>query len=228
MTGPTAAVVVVNWNGADVLEPCLASLRPAVAAGAEVVVVDNASTDGSPDLVARVLPGARLVRRATNDGFAAGVTAGVAATAADVVLLLNNDAVAAPGWLAAMLAPFSGPGADDLGAVTGRVLYVAAHPDDENTRLLAYLANARIIKAGLEKAGLRCFGGTNAPYVWARTPKGTSSWDFFDFLLSRAHVVTTPGSGFGPSGEGYIRLSAFGKRKDTERAVERIQAALRK
>ncbi len=91
----------------------------------------------------------------------------------------------------------------------------------------AYLANARIIKDGLEAAGLRCFGGTNAPYVWARTPGGMSSWDFFDLLLSQANVVTTPGSGFGPSGEGYVRLSAFGKRKDTERAVERIQAALK-
>jgi LL-diaminopimelate aminotransferase len=90
----------------------------------------------------------------------------------------------------------------------------------------AYLANARTIKEGLEKAGLRCFGGANAPYVWARTPDRMSSWDFFDLLLSQAHVVTTPGSGFGPSGEGYIRLSAFGRRKDTERAVERIQAAL--
>jgi LL-diaminopimelate aminotransferase len=90
----------------------------------------------------------------------------------------------------------------------------------------AYLANARTIKEGLEAAGLRCFGGTNAPYVWARTPGGMSSWDFFDLLLAEAHVVTTPGSGFGPSGEGYIRLSAFGKRADTARAVERIQAAL--
>ncbi len=122
MTARTAAVVVVNWNGADVLGPCLASLRPAVEAGAEVVVVDNASTDGSPDLVADVLPEALLVRRPSNDGFAAGVTAGATATTADVVLLLNNDAVASPGWLTAMLAPFERPGAERLGAVTGRVL----------------------------------------------------------------------------------------------------------
>ena len=91
-----------------------------------------------------------------------------------------------------------------------------------------YLANARIIRQGLEKAGLTCFGGTNAPYVWARTPGGMSSWDFFDLLLREAHVVTTPGSGFGPSGEGYIRLSAFGRRRDTERAVASVQAALGK
>jgi LL-diaminopimelate aminotransferase len=91
-----------------------------------------------------------------------------------------------------------------------------------------YLENARIIREGLIAVGLTCFGGTNAPYIWARTPGGARSWDFFDRLLLEAHVVTTPGSGFGPSGEGYIRLSAFGKRKDTLRAVERIQAALGK
>lgn len=92
----------------------------------------------------------------------------------------------------------------------------------------AYLENARIIRDGLVQAGLTCFGGTNAPYVWARAPGGLSSWDFFDRLLREAHVVTTPGSGFGPSGEGYIRLSAFGRRGDTERAVASIQAALGK
>lgn len=91
-----------------------------------------------------------------------------------------------------------------------------------------YLENARIIREGLTRAGLTCFGGTNAPYIWARTPGGMSSWDFFDKLLREAHVVTTPGSGFGPSGEGYIRLSAFGRRGDTERAVAAIQAALGK
>jgi LL-diaminopimelate aminotransferase len=91
-----------------------------------------------------------------------------------------------------------------------------------------YLQNARIIREGLQAVGLTCHGGTNAPYIWARTPGGARSWDFFDRLLEEAHVVTTPGAGFGPAGEGYIRLSAFGKRGDTERAVERIQAALRK
>jgi len=91
-----------------------------------------------------------------------------------------------------------------------------------------YLENARIIREGLGRAGLTCFGGTNAPYVWARAPRRLSSWDFFDLLLNEAHVVTTPGSGFGPSGEGYIRLSAFGRRRDTERAVASIKATLDK
>ena len=91
-----------------------------------------------------------------------------------------------------------------------------------------YLEHARVIREGLTAIGLTCHGGTNAPYVWLRTPGGLPSWDFFDLLLREAHVVTTPGSGFGPSGEGYIRLSAFGRRRDTERAVASIQAALGK
>ncbi|HET6437569.1 MAG TPA: LL-diaminopimelate aminotransferase [Anaeromyxobacter sp.] len=89
-----------------------------------------------------------------------------------------------------------------------------------------YLENARIIRQGLADAGLSCVGGTNAPYVWARAPGKMSSWDFFDLLLNQAHVVVTPGSGFGPSGEGYVRLSAFGRRGDTERAVAAVRAVL--
>lgn len=116
----TCAVVVVNWNGADVLPACLRSLAPVVEE-AEVVVVDNDSTDGSADLVPSLLPGARLIRAGRNGGFAAGADIGIRATTADVVLLLNNDAVAAPGWLSAMVRPFAQPGSEDLGAVTGRV-----------------------------------------------------------------------------------------------------------
>ena len=86
-----------------------------------------------------------------------------------------------------------------------------------------YLENARIVREGLQAAGLTVYGGTNAPYLWVKTPRGLSSWDFFDALLERAHVVSTPGSGFGPSGEGYLRLTAFGQRDQTEEAVERIR-----
>ncbi|MBC5737515.1 LL-diaminopimelate aminotransferase [Lawsonibacter faecis] len=85
-----------------------------------------------------------------------------------------------------------------------------------------YLNNARVIKSGLEQAGLTVYGGVNAPYIWARTPEGVGSWDFFDTLLHKACVVTTPGAGFGPAGEGYIRLTAFGGAEATEEAVERI------
>ena len=89
-----------------------------------------------------------------------------------------------------------------------------------------YLNNARIIKEGLAAAGLTVYGGINAPYIWAQTPKGISSWDFFDVLLKRACVVTTPGAGFGPSGEGYIRLTAFGDADATQEAVARIREIL--
>jgi LL-diaminopimelate aminotransferase len=86
-----------------------------------------------------------------------------------------------------------------------------------------YMANAQIIRDGLAAQGFRVFAGVNAPYIWLKTPDGMSSWDFFDRLLERAHVVGTPGSGFGPSGEGYFRLSAFGNREDVEEAVRRIR-----
>ena len=89
-----------------------------------------------------------------------------------------------------------------------------------------YLRNAQVIRQGLEKAGLTVYGGVDAPYIWARTPEGVGSWDFFDKLLHQACVVTTPGAGFGPSGEGYIRLTAFGDAAATQEAVERIVKVL--
>ena len=85
-----------------------------------------------------------------------------------------------------------------------------------------YRANARVIREGLTAAGLTCFGGTDAPYIWLKTPDGVGSWDFFDQVLDRANVATTPGAGFGPSGEGYIRLTAFGDAGATKTAVERV------
>jgi LL-diaminopimelate aminotransferase len=86
-----------------------------------------------------------------------------------------------------------------------------------------YMENARIIREGLTAAGITCFGGVNAPYIWLETPEGMTSWDFFDKLLHECHVVGTPGSGFGPSGEGYFRLSAFGDRDNVTTAVQRIK-----
>jgi LL-diaminopimelate aminotransferase len=91
-----------------------------------------------------------------------------------------------------------------------------------------YMNNARVIREGLAAAGLTVYGGVNAPYIWAKIPGGGSSWDFFDLLLKEANVVTTPGAGFGPSGEGYIRLTAFGDAAATREAVERIGAFLKK
>ena len=81
------------------------------------------------------------------------------------------------------------------------------------------MANAARIRFGLEGMGLKVYGGVHAPYLWMKTPGGMGSWEFFDKLLSEAHVVGTPGAGFGPSGEGFFRLSAFGHREDVESAV---------
>ena len=90
-----------------------------------------------------------------------------------------------------------------------------------------YMANAQHIKRSLEALGLVVFGGDHAPYLWMKTPGGVSSWGFFDQLLNEAHVVGTPGSGFGPGGEGYFRLSAFGHRENVERAVDSIEKNLK-
>ena len=86
-----------------------------------------------------------------------------------------------------------------------------------------YMENARIIRQSLEYLGLTTYGGINAPYIWLKTPDGTGSWEFFDKLLNEMQIVTTPGVGFGPSGEGFVRLTAFGKKEDTLEAMERIR-----
>ncbi len=86
-----------------------------------------------------------------------------------------------------------------------------------------YMANARIMKEALESTGLKVFGGENAPYLWVKTPDEVNSWKFFEQMLYEANVVGTPGVGFGPSGEGYIRLTAFGERADCEEAMKRIR-----
>jgi LL-diaminopimelate aminotransferase len=84
------------------------------------------------------------------------------------------------------------------------------------------MGNAKIIYEGLKGAGYEVYGGVNAPYIWLRTPGNMTSWEFFDQLLTQSGIVGTPGSGFGPSGEHYFRLTAFGSRENTTRAVERI------
>lgn len=85
-----------------------------------------------------------------------------------------------------------------------------------------YMENARIMREGLTDAGIQVFGGKNAPYLWVKTPEGFTSWQFFDHLLNEANIVSTPGVGFGPSGEGYLRLTAFGQREDCIEAIQRI------
>ena len=86
-----------------------------------------------------------------------------------------------------------------------------------------YRENAKIIKEGLEEAGFTVYGGVNSPYIWLKVPEGMTSWEFFDKLLEEVNIVGTPGSGFGPHGEGYFRLTAFGTRENTQEAIERIK-----
>ena len=83
-----------------------------------------------------------------------------------------------------------------------------------------------MIKEGLEAAGFTVYGAVNSPYIWCKTPEGVGSWEFFDKLLTEANIITTPGAGFGPSGEGYFRLTAFGSRESTRAAMERIRSVL--
>ncbi|TXK72413.1 LL-diaminopimelate aminotransferase [Paenibacillus sp. N3.4] len=87
-----------------------------------------------------------------------------------------------------------------------------------------YMTNAKIIREGISALGVQVYGGVNAPYIWLKTPQGLTSWDFFDKLLAEAHIVGTPGVGFGQNGQGYFRLTAFGSRENTEKAVERFKS----
>lgn len=105
----------------------------------------------------------------------------------------------------------------------GEAVYSEAGKAQLKEQIAYYMRNAKTIYEGLKNAGYSVSGGVNAPYIWLETPEGMTSWEFFDHLLERANVVGTPGAGFGPSGEGYFRLTAFGSYENTAAAVERIQ-----
>lgn len=105
----------------------------------------------------------------------------------------------------------------------GEAVYSAEGKAELKEQVAYYMKNARTIKDGLAEAGYTVFGGVNAPYIWLKTPDNMSSWDFFDYLLENVNIVGTPGSGFGPSGEGYFRLTAFGSYENTVEALERIK-----
>ena len=105
----------------------------------------------------------------------------------------------------------------------GQAVYSEAGRAQIKEQIAWYMGNARILSEGLKSAGYEVSGGVNAPYLWLSTPKGMTSWEFFDHLLETAHVVGTPGVGFGPMGENYFRLTAFGSRENTIEAVERIK-----
>ena len=106
----------------------------------------------------------------------------------------------------------------------GEAVYSEAGKAQLKEQVAYYMKNASVIKTGLKEAGFEVFGGVNAPYIWLKTPEQMTSWDFFDYLLENANVVGTPGSGFGPSGEGYFRLTAFGPYENSVAALERIKA----
>ena len=106
----------------------------------------------------------------------------------------------------------------------GEAVYSEEGKKQTAEQIAYYMNNAKIIKEGLAEAGFTVSGGVNAPYIWLATPDGMTSWEFFDYLLKNANVVGTPGSGFGPSGEGYFRLTAFGTYENTLEALKRIKA----
>ena len=106
----------------------------------------------------------------------------------------------------------------------GAAVYTPEGQEQTKQQIAYYMNNAKVIREGLAAAGYTVSGGVNAPYIWLKTPNQMTSWEFFDYLLEKANVVGTPGSGFGPSGEGYFRLTAFGTYENTVEAMKRIQA----
>lgn len=104
----------------------------------------------------------------------------------------------------------------------GAAVYTKEGKAQIKNQISYYMENASMILEGLKQAGYQVYGGVNAPYIWLKTPGRMSSWEFFDELLKNANVVGTPGSGFGPHGEGYFRLTAFGTHENTKKALERI------
>ena len=105
----------------------------------------------------------------------------------------------------------------------GEAVYSAEGQAQIKQQVGFYMNNAKTIYTGLKDAGYQVYGGVNAPYIWLKTPGNMTSWDFFDYLLEKVQIVGTPGAGFGPSGEGYFRLTAFGSAENTVRAIERIK-----
>ncbi len=114
-------------------------------------------------------------------------------------------------------------GAPYITQAAGAAVYTKEGKEQTGEQIAYYMNNAKIIREGLANAGYTVSGGVDAPYIWLKTPQGMTSWQFFDYLLNEANVVGTPGSGFGPSGEGYFRLTAFGTYENTLEAIERIK-----
>lgn len=115
-------------------------------------------------------------------------------------------------------------GAPYIIQAAGAAVYTEEGKKQTKEQIAYYMNNAKIIREGLLEAGYEIYGGTDAPYIWLKTPDNMTSWEFFDYLLENLNIVGTPGSGFGPSGEGYFRLTAFGSLENTKKAMERIKA----
>ena len=115
-------------------------------------------------------------------------------------------------------------GAPYIIQAAGAAVYTEEGKKETKEQIAYYMNNAKIIREGLTDAGYEVYGGVDAPYIWLKTPDKMTSWEFFDYLLENLNIVGTPGSGFGPSGEGYFRLTAFGSLENTKKAMERIKA----
>ena len=115
-------------------------------------------------------------------------------------------------------------GAPYIIQAAGAAVYTDEGKKETKEQIAYYMNNAKIIREGLTGAGYEVYGGVDAPYIWLKTPDKMTSWEFFDYLLENLNIVGTPGSGFGPSGEGYFRLTAFGSLENTKKAMERIKA----
>lgn len=115
-------------------------------------------------------------------------------------------------------------GAPYIIQAAGAAVYTPEGKKQTGEQIAYYMNNAKVIREGLVGAGYEVYGGVDAPYIWLKTPNQMKSWDFFDYLLEELNIVGTPGSGFGPSGEGYFRLTAFGSAENTLKAMERIKA----
>lgn len=126
-------------------------------------------------------------------------------------------------WLRRQCTKFNG--ASYISQRAAAAIYTEAGKRQTSESVDYYLRNAATLREGLKADGLEVYGGENAPYVWIKTPAGLDSWGFFDMLLDRCHVAGTPGAGFGPSGEGYLRLTAFNTYENTVEAVDRIRRA---
>ena len=134
--------------------------------------------------------------------------------------LRGNEIKINPIWNRRQCTRFNG--ASYISQKTAEAIYSKQGQKQIDKNIKYYKRNSVVIRNGLIKAGYETFGGNNSPYIWFKAPLNFTSWEFFDFLLEKANVVTTPGSGFGTEGEGYIRLSSFGSYKDTIEAIKRI------